>query len=208
MKKIERKFKIIVVIVGFLAIIACIICYSSGFFLKRSKGHFTSDATTWKYAKYIKPDALYSIKKVIDGDTMIVDVDSHDTTIRLIGIDTPETVDPRKSVGCFGHEASDRAHAMLESNEVYLEKDPTKGDYDKYGRSLVYVHIPVNNASSSSVSSSTRTFYNQFMIENGFAREYTFSREPYKYQTEFKAAQEKAMREKIGLWNPATCNGK
>lgn len=205
-KKINKTYLVTFVAVGVLAIIACIVCYASMPFLKKTKGRASFDPTTWKYARYIKPDTLYSVTRVIDGDTMIVKVAGHDTTVRLIGIDTPETVDLRKPVGCYGHEASEKGKSMLSNHKVYLDKDALKGDYDKYGRSLVYLHLPVEMASSSTSTSSV--FYNKFMLENGFAREYTFSGEPYKYQDEFKNAQDYARQAGLGLWASSTCNGK
>ncbi len=65
-----------------------------------------------------------TVTDVVDGDTIKV---SNGKTLRLIGVDTPETVDPRKPVQCFGREASARAHALLDGARVQLEYDPTPG---------------------------------------------------------------------------------
>ncbi len=69
-----------------------------------------------------------------------------------------------------------------------------KGDYEKYGRLLAYARL------------ADGSLYNEYMIKNGFAREYTFSKEPYKYQADFKAAQAAAKKAKLGLWGK--CNSK
>ena len=58
----------------------------------------------------------YQVIKVVDGDTITIDLNGKAETIRLIGINTPETVDPRKPVECFGVEASNKAKELL----IYL----------------------------------------------------------------------------------------
>lgn len=132
--------------------------------------------------------------KVIDGDTLNIEMDGNMQTVRLIGLNTPETVDPRKPVECFGKEASDKAKELLTGKRVMIEKDPSQGDYDKYQRLLAYVFMEDG------------TNFNKYMIENGFGYEYTYNL-PYKYQKEFKAAQGLAKSEKRGLWADNTCQG-
>ena len=141
-----------------------------------------------------KTEIFYSVVKVVDGDTLTLNIDGQNQTLRLIGIDTPETVDPRKPVQCFGMEASTKAKEILTGQSVRIEKDPTQGDYDKYDRLLVYVFLKDG------------TNFNKMMIEQGFAYEYTYDL-PYKYQAEFKLAEEIAITEKRGLWAEDTCNG-
>lgn len=114
--------------------------------------------------------------------------------MRLIGLDTPETVDPRKPVQCFGKEASNKGKELLTGKKVRLEKDTTQGDKDKYGRTLAYIYTE------------SGIFYNKYMIEQGYAHEYTYNTS-YKYQSEFKQAQKTAESNKVGLWSPSTCNG-
>lgn len=137
---------------------------------------------------------LSTITSVVDGDTIRVAVGTQIKTIRLIGIDTPETKDPRKPVQCFGNEATNRMNQLVENKQVYLESDPTQGELDKYGRLLRYVILP----DGSNV--------NLQMISDGYAFEYTY-RVPYKYQSEFKAAQRDADLNQRGLWASSTCNG-
>jgi len=138
---------------------------------------------------------LYSVTSVVDGDTIKVQMGDKIETLRLIGMDTPETVDPRKPVQCFGKEASNKAKEILSGKKVRLEADPTQGELDKYQRLLRYVFLEDG------------TFYNKFMIEQGYANEYTYQSNPYKYQAEFKEAAKKAREGNLGLWNPNTCNG-
>lgn len=135
------------------------------------------------------------VTKVVDGDTIQITDRSGKHTVRLIGINTPETVDPRKTLECFGKEASAKAKTLLTGQQVLLESDPTQDDKDKYGRLLRYVFLPDG------------TNVNLAMIKEGYAYEYTYD-VPYTYQTEFKKAQQDAMTQNLGLWNTNTCNGK
>ena len=128
------------------------------------------------------------VLRVIDGDTIEVNISNKKETVRLIGIDTPETVDPRKPVQCFGKEASSKASVLLTGKTIVLEQDLTQGERDKYGRLLRYVFLDGLN-------------FNKKMISEGFAHEYTYQNNPYKYMEEFKNAEKKAREGKIGLWS-------
>lgn len=136
---------------------------------------------------------LYSVVKVVDGDTLSIDMDGKSQTIRLIGLNTPETVDPRKPVECFGKEASNKAKELLIGKKARIEKDPSQGDYDKYQRLLAYVFLEDG------------TNFNKWMIENGYGYEYTYDL-PYKYQKEFKLAESQAKSQKKGLWADGICD--
>jgi micrococcal nuclease len=133
------------------------------------------------------------VSRVVDGDTLEVTVGDKLMKIRVIGINTPETVDPRKSVECFGQQASAEAKKMLLNQKVYLEKDSTQGEKDKYDRYLRFVWLESNNVD-----------YGKQMIVNGFAFEYTYGT-PYKYQLEYKLAQQSAEADKKGLWADDAC---
>jgi micrococcal nuclease len=136
----------------------------------------------------------YSVTQVVDGDTVKLSIDGKEETLRLIGLDTPETLDPRKPVQCFGKEASNKAKELLSGKKVRIEKDASQGEIDKYGRMLAYIYREDG------------LFYNKYMIEQGYAHEYTYNT-PYKYQSEFKTAQKNAQNSQLGLWSPTTCNG-
>ena len=77
------------------------------------------------------PRQLYEVVKVIDGDTIDVRIGGQTERIRLIGINTPETVDPRKLVECFGVEASNKAKTVLTGKKVIIESDSSQDEYDK-----------------------------------------------------------------------------
>ncbi len=133
--------------------------------------------------------------KVIDGDTITVILNGQSETIRIIGINTPETVDPRKTVECFGAEASNRAKEYFKDMEykIWLEGDLTQGDRDKYQRLLRYVFA--NNGQED---------YGLSMIKTGYAYEYTYNSE-YRYQATYKDAQMYAQNNKLGLWADNAC---
>lgn len=139
-------------------------------------------------------EITYPVVKVVDGDTLDVLMNGKPVRLRLIGLDTPETVDPRKPVQCFGKAASDRAKEMLSGKTVQLEYDASQNILDKYGRTLAYVFLP------------SGTNFNGFMIAEGYGHEYTYNL-PYKYQSEFKAAEKNAREQKKGLWADAACTG-
>ncbi|MGZ5375083.1 MAG: thermonuclease family protein [Solirubrobacterales bacterium] len=79
------------------------------------------------------------VTRVADGDTIAVSLGGHEEDVRLIGIDTPETVDPDEPVQCFGPQASAFTHRLLEGRRVELEFDAERRD--RYGRLLAYVHL-------------------------------------------------------------------
>lgn len=140
-------------------------------------------------------EKLYKVETVVDGDTIKVDMDGKPETLRLIGMDTPETVDPRKPVQCFGKEASNKAKEYLQDKSVHLEADNSQGERDKYNRLLRYVFFEDG------------TSFNKLMIGEGYAHEYTYQSNPYKYQMEYKEAEKSARENQKGLWDVNTCNG-
>lgn len=133
------------------------------------------------------------VVKVVDGDTVTVSFSGKNETIRIIGINTPETVDPRKSVECFGQKASDEAKGQLNGKTVQLQSDSTQGERDKYNRLLRFVWL----------DSGTLDF-GAMMIQEGYAYEYTYST-PYIYQTKYKELQKEAEQNKKGLWADNAC---
>ena len=141
----------------------------------------------------ISSSKMYRVTSVIDGDTLKVTLDGLTVTVRMIGIDTPETVYPSKPVQCFGREASENAKTLLTDAVVHLEFDNSQGIHDKYGRLLAYVFLEDG------------TNVNEYMIAEGYAYEYTYS-VPYKYQHAFKEAEISARVQKKGLWANGVCD--
>lgn len=126
------------------------------------------------------------VTKVVDGDTIQIE---DGITIRLLGIDTPETVDPRRPVGCFGKEASNEVKKLLSGKVVYLQKDVSWSD--KYKRLLRYVYLPLEG--------DQQLFVNDYLVREGFAKVLTYPPD-VKYNGQFREAERQAKEEKKGLW--------
>ncbi len=130
--------------------------------------------------------------RVVDGDTIDVWWNDKNTRVRLIGVDTPETVDPRRPVECYGKEASRFASETLTGISVTLVGDASQGEVDTYGRYLFYVYLPDG------------TLFNELLIREGFAREYTYQT-AYRSQHAFRDAEADARQALLGLWAPDVC---
>jgi micrococcal nuclease len=129
-----------------------------------------------------------TVVNVIDGDTINVNVNNITKHVRLIGIDTPETKHPTKTIGCYGKEANAYMVKLLPKGtqiSLVLDKETT----DKYGRVLAYVYIKSNNL-----------FVNLNLVAKGYAKVMTFKPNVlHKY--EFIQAQTKAKTNQVGLWD-------
>ncbi len=123
------------------------------------------------------------VERVVDGDTIVV---RGIGTVRLIGIDTPETVDPRKPVEYFGQEASIFLKRLVEGQTVRLEYDQQRTD--RYNRTLAYVYL------------ADGTFVNAEIVRQGYGHAYTAF--PFKYLEQFRTLQREAMNNNRGLWAP------
>jgi len=128
-----------------------------------------------------------SIKKFVDGDTFWVD-DGSDKgiKIRLIGVNTPETVHPKKPVEYYGIEASNYIKDLLKDQKVRLEYDVEKED--RYGRILAYVYLEDG------------TFVNAELVKQGYAMVMTVPPN-VKYADLFVKLQKEARENNRGLWN-------
>ena len=141
-------------------------------------------------------DLTGRVTRVIDGDTVRVEIRGFETTVRLIGIDTPETRKPGAPVQCFGPEASRRAHALLSGKRVRLIGDPTQDTRDRFDRLLAYVYV---DGAAQSV--------NYQLVDGGFAKVYVYPPSgPFRHTTAFLAAEARARNTSRGLWG-APCNG-
>ena len=143
----------------------------------------------------IKTNAL--VVRAVDGDTLVarIDGESRDTTVRFLGINTPETVDPRKAVQCFGKEASKHVHGLIDGQRVLLVPDPQADDVDKYSRLLRNVVL------------ADGTDLNAQLVSDGYAYAYLSFPLDAKRKRELKNLQENAKMTQRGLWSPTTCNG-
>ena len=133
-----------------------------------------------KYAKE-RPVVWRKVERIIDGDTIVLDGEER---IRLIGVDTPETVHPTKPVEYFGKEASAFTKKIVHGKEVRLEYD--EDTKDRYGRTLAYVYLKDG------------TFLNAEIVKQGFGFAYT--RFPFRYMEEFRKYEREARETGRGLW--------
>lgn len=133
-----------------------------------------------------------TVRAVVDGDTIRVTLaGGAKDTVRLIGIDTPETKAPGEPVGCYGPEASDRLAQLLPAGrEVWLESDET--DRDRYDRLLRYVWVAKSDGG--------RYLVNEVMVRDGYGLAYRFPPDEARLER-IEAAQERASAAGRGLWS-------
>jgi micrococcal nuclease len=134
---------------------------------------------------------------VSDGDTIGVRVGGVVQRIRLLGIDAPETKDPRKPVQCYGPQSSARAHVLMPRDMVMtIVTDPTQDRIDKYGRLLAYVF---RTGESKPI--------NEQLVADGAARVYVYRRDRPPLRTaDFRHAEAAARAANRGLWR--ACPGR
>jgi micrococcal nuclease len=135
----------------------------------------------------------FAVVKVVDGDTLDIDIPDgkyNHTRIRLWGIDTPETKDPRTGPMYFGKEASDFATKLALGKQVtiYLEKE--KNSRDKYHRLLAYIQLPDG------------AFLNEILLSEGYA--YADLRFKHGLYNKYKQLESVARSQKKGLWAGVT----
>jgi micrococcal nuclease len=128
-----------------------------------------------------------TVIRVVDGDTIAVHVGGRDEHVRLIGIDTPETVSPTKPVMCFGKEASAETTSLLPpGSPVRLVRDVEARD--AYGRLLAYVYRATDGL-----------FVNLVLAEDGFADVLSIAPNTA-HADEIRAAVAAARTRRAGLW--------
>jgi len=125
-----------------------------------------------------------TVDRVIDGDTVsVVGVGA----VRLIGVDTPETVHPRQPVQEFGREARAFLQGLIGGKAVRLEYDQTRRD--RYGRTLAYLYL------------ADGTFVNAEIVKQGYGHAYTEF--PFRYLEQFRQFEREARAAGRGLWSSA-----
>ncbi|MGH7241061.1 MAG: thermonuclease family protein [Candidatus Saccharimonadales bacterium] len=139
----------------------------------------------------INQPGLYTVTHYDDGDTIVVDMNGTKETLRFIGVDTPETHDPRKPVQCYGPEASAFTKQLISAagNKVRLSSDPESTNRDRYDRLLRYIYLPDGR------------LVQDELVKNGYAFYYPYF--PFTKSAQFKAEEDTAMAAKKGLWG--TC---
>lgn len=140
---------------------------------------------TFILALLLQPPGFFYVERVVDGDTIVVrDVG----VVRLLGVDTPETVDPRRPMGPCGRAASSFTKGMLTHKYIALEIDQRNGR-DRYGRLLAYVWY--------------QGLFNERLVRMGYARVTT--RWPFDRKGQLLTAQRLAQREGLRIWARCPC---
>ena len=133
------------------------------------------------------------VARIVDGDTIAVLRGGQEVKVRLIGIDTPETVHPSKPVEAYGKEASRFTANLLKGEKVYLVRDPTSAStVDRYGRLLAFVYRAPDGL-----------FVNAEIVRQGYGRAYV--QHPFRYMEEFCALERFAKEAGKGLWDQSDC---
>jgi micrococcal nuclease len=125
-----------------------------------------------------------TVSRGIDGDTFIIE---NGERVRLIGIDTPETVDPRIDVEWFGREASRKLKSLIQGKRICLVRDRDRTiDRGKYSRLLRYAWVG-------------NTLVNRVLLEEGYA--FAYVKYPFQYLEDFRVYEKRARLQGAGLWN-------
>lgn len=152
-------------------------------------GSGSGEAANGSLSDTLRPNAV--VREVIDGDTIVVESRGDSEHVRLIGVDTPETVHPTKPVGCFGKEASTYTKGLLpKGTAVHLRRDIEARD--RYGRLLAYVY-----------RASDGLFVNMDLVSTGHGRAYRFPPN-VTLAAAFSRAQAAARQSGAGLWSECT----
>lgn len=131
--------------------------------------------------------ANVKIVKVVDGDTVDIDLDGHTERVRLIGVNTPETKHPTKPIECFGPEASAYMTQLLpKGTTVRIERDVEARD--RYGRMLLYLYLGSDNL-----------FINLDLIARGYGTPMSIEPNTF-HRNDFVRAAAQAEAANVGLW--------
>ncbi|MHB8831031.1 MAG: thermonuclease family protein [Patescibacteria group bacterium] len=155
----------------------------------------TSTVTTTS-TQIAKTPTNAAVVRVVDGDTIDVKLDAEpdkEYKVRLLGVNTPETVDPRRPVQCFGKQASDFTKHALSGKRIKLEADPQADERDKYNRLLRNVFLEDG------------TDFNALLVKEGYAQAYvSFPQNPAR-KVELRKLESEAKAAGAGMWAPGAC---
>lgn len=149
--------------------------------------HGTAFARSSSSVTTLAQNEAIKVLSVVDGDTIKIKIGTKSETVRIIGIDTPETVDPRKPVQCYGKEASAKMKSLVNGKTITLEKNPAE-ERDKYQRLLRYVWL--NGADVGAK-----------MIQDGFA--FSYKQYPHPKLDAYNKLEQAARTAGKGLWGKA-----
>lgn len=157
----------------------------------------TPGATRTAVVTSAAPGVAARVSRVVDGDTLKVRIAGRTETVRVIGLDTPESVKPGTPVECFAIRAATEAERLLPVGaEIGLEADPTQATRDQYGRLLAHVWL------------SDGSLFAEEMIRGGFGIHYVYGGVPSIHARRLAAAEGAARAAQRGIWSPSTCAGR
>lgn len=136
------------------------------------------------------------VVRAVDGDTAVVKVDGQERRVRMLGVDTPETVHPNKPVQFFGKEASSFTKDSLNGQRVWLEYDANP--QDRYNRHLAYVWL--KNPATINEASIRENMFNAKLLLGGYAK-VMIIKPNKRYENEFKKFEAEAKQKKLGIWS-------
>jgi micrococcal nuclease len=147
----------------------------------------TAEPTNLPLVQAPDQEEVVVVVRVVDGDTLRVQITNHEEVVRVIGIDTPELTG-EGAPQCYATQARERLAQLAGTGAILLRGDTSQQDTDRYGRRLRYLE------------SSSGEDLGRLLILEGYAREYTYDR-PYAQQAEYRAAEALAKQEGRGLWS-------
>lgn len=177
-RKRRKQLRIIVWVVALLLPVLVL-----GFYLGRKLETFGEGE---EKSHQLSEDSLYEVVRVSDGDTIVIDCNGEEVTVRLIGVDTPESVHPDEGQNTSeGEIAAEYTKNLLEGKSVTLKFD--EDYYDRYDRVLAYVYLDGE-------------MINALLLEQGYARVEIY--EPNdEYEIWFEGLEAAARLKKVGFWS-------
>ena len=131
---------------------------------------------------------IVKFSKCVDGDTIKIILNEKEYTLRMLAIDTPESVHPTKGVEYYGKEASEyTCNKVTNAKKIEIEYDENSDKTDKYDRLLAWVFVD-------------GSLLQKELVANGYAK-VAYLYDNYKYTKELESAQELASVKNIGIWN-------
>ncbi len=183
----RRSRRLIIAAVAILASAAVWVDRNHGIINPRQSQQSSTRRDAADLSKY--DGRIFSVAKVIDGDTLDIDIPDANyptTRIRLWGVDSPESANPRTGPMYFGPEAAAFARELLEGKKVSVYLDPGNNTRGKYGRLLAYVKLPDGR------------FFNEVLLEEGYA--YADIRFRHSHRSKYRRLEATARSAGKGLW--------
>jgi micrococcal nuclease len=135
------------------------------------------------------PALVALVERVVDSDTVVANLEGQSVKVRLIGVDAPESVDPRKPVERFARESAAFLRRLVEGKRVRLVGEPAGARIDRYGRTLAYLYLEPGGL-----------FVNRELVARGYA--FAYVQYPFQFMDDFRAAERSAREQGLGLWRP------